>query len=158
MLLPSVGHHVGSLTAAGRVKLFAKGKSGREWHTINILVPSLIIIELISEFGDRRLEIVGHDTMELLLHFVTEHKIIQARPLHVRIFKVLQGCRYPTELIDDVVVHLHNLLQELEWQSLARIFSPHDKVACTLLQLLLAADVDLHATRNAQEKQETQRK
>lgn len=79
-------------------------------NPIEILIPPLIIIELVSELTKGSLKVVWHNSMELLLHLVTILVIIEASPDNVASFEVIEWRGDPTELLNDMVVHLHNLL------------------------------------------------
>ena len=95
MLSVGICHHVGALATPRRVELLTKGKTRREWYTIEVLVPRFVVIELVSELSESSLEVVGHDAVELLFHLVALLVVVKTSFQNVGVFEVVQGCGYP---------------------------------------------------------------
>lgn len=77
MFCISVCHHMSSLRTTRGIELLTKTQSSREGFTLPVLVPTFVVIEYISKFRNSCLKVIRHDSMELLLHFLSELVIVQ---------------------------------------------------------------------------------
>jgi len=78
VLLVRIGHHVGALTASGSVKLLSKTECRCERHSVPELVPAFVIVENVGEVRNGRVEVVGHNSVELLVHFTAERVAVKS--------------------------------------------------------------------------------